>query len=193
MIQQYKEGFRQEHEATCGPASIILAALGLGLDKKQESEWISTRFSEFMPVHQFLDRGMALHELHFISELIYENRLDITVQRAYAEHYSLFLNDVKKSFKEHHSVIIVNYRQDDLLSSVAPCPHGNPHYSPIVGWNSKEDKVLLCDVDSSIEDVYWVNIKTLFQSMSQYNPVFNLPRGWLVLKKRIKPELTTDE
>ena len=186
MIQLYKAGFRQEHEATCGPASIILATLGLGLEQKHESEWISTRFSRFMPVHQFLERGMALHELHFISELIYENRIDIRTQRAYEEHFSLFLNDVKESVQEKKSVIIVNYRQDDFVSNGVSCSQGNPHYSPIVGWDAKEDKVLLCDIDSSIQELYWVNIQTLYQSMSQYNPVFNLPRGWLVLKKRMK-------
>lgn len=184
MIELYKAGFRQEHEATCGPASIILATIGLGFERKQESEWTNTSYSPWMPVHQFLERGMALHELHLISELVYENKLDITAKRAYGEDFPLFLKDIRESFRTKHSVIVANYRQDDFISNFVPCLQGNPHYSPIVGWKPKEGKVLLCDIDAAIQDLYWINIKTLFQSMSHYNPALNLPRGWLVLKKR---------
>lgn len=99
MLQFYKTGFRQDHEATCGPTSMILATLGFGFEKKQASEWINPRFSSWMPVEQFLERGMALHELQFISECIYENMINVIAKRAYPENFSLFWQDITDAFQ----------------------------------------------------------------------------------------------
>lgn len=88
-------------------------------------------------------------------------------------------------FKLRNTVVIVNYRQDDFFSHVALCPQGNPHYSPLVDWDPSKENVLLCDIDEVVQEPYWVNISELFQSMGHYNPAYHLPRGWLVIKKRI--------
>ena len=44
MLKKYNEGFRQQHLATCGPASVILATYGLGLDMKKEEAWQNPEF-----------------------------------------------------------------------------------------------------------------------------------------------------
>ena len=183
LLKLYQASFRQSCDATCGPASIILATASLGLEQKQESEWVSSGFARWMPVNQFLERGMALHELQFISELIYGKKLDIVARRSYPENFPQFLNDIRCSFEQNNSVIIVNYLQDDFVHTT-PAATGNPHYSPVVDWDKINHKILIADVDPAILEPYWVNIADIYQSMTHCNPAFNIPRGWLVLHKR---------
>lgn len=183
ILHVYNTGFRQSTDATCGPASVALATVGLGFRLKKESEWRNNTFLQWMPVDQFLDRGMALHELHFISQLIYGQKIDITMRRSYPENLPIFLNDIASSFQTMRSVIIVNYPQDDFVHT-APHPSGNPHYSPLIDWDENQSSVLIADVDPAIKEPYWVGIDAIFQSMSQCNPATKLPRGWLVVYKR---------
>ena len=183
MLKIYLNGFRQTTDATCGPASVILATLGLGLDTKQESEWRNTQFKPWMPVEHFLDRGMALHELEFISELIYVNQIDVKARRAYPENFSVFLNDLNTSFIEEKSIVIVNFRQTDFIINPIGTDE-NPHYSPIIGWDARRKKISVADVDPLVREPYWVGVDEMFQSMSHSNFLYHLPRGWIVLYSR---------
>jgi len=184
MLKYYSDGFRQTTPTTCGPASVILSAFSLGLDAKEEFEWQAEKFAPWMPVKDFPVRGMALHELQFISELLYSTQLEIMLRRSYPENYDLFLNDLKEGHHTKKSVIIVNYRQDDFVPTQEPSEQGNPHYSPVLDWDITHQRLLIADVDSEIQEPYWVKTQMMFQSMSHSNPAFKIPRGWLVLRKR---------
>jgi hypothetical protein len=190
LLALYHTGFRQGSDATCGPASIILASYGLGLDIQPETAWRDNRFSQWMPVDQFLIRGMGLHELQFASELIYGQRIELKLRRAYPENLSLFQDDIKDAFTTMQSIIVVNFRQDDFLSSTF-CSLGNPHYSPVAGWDKKQNQLMIADTESFVKEPYWVTVEDMFQSMSHCNPAFGIPRGWLVLRKR--PQHNRDE
>ena len=184
ILELYHTGFRQDSDATCGPASVILASQGLGIDMKSETEWLDKRLAQWMPVDQFPIRGMALHELLFVSELIYGQTIEIKVRRAYRENFSLFQQDIKNSFLTMNAVLVANFRQDDFISTTF-CASGNPQYSPIIGWNENKNELMVADVDPSLQEPYWVTIDALFQSMSHCNPALGIPRGWLVLHKRL--------
>jgi hypothetical protein len=184
LLHYYKKGLRQSHDATCGPISVILATLGLGFKKEKESKWRNPDLPHGMPVNEFLIRGMALYELQLISEMIYKQKIDIQLRRAYPENFELFLKDIEDFFLFKNSVLILNYRQDDFVSHNIACEHGNPHYSPVINWNSSQGKILIADVDPMIKEPYWVKIEDIFHSMAQINVVSELPRGWLKLRKR---------
>lgn len=183
ILELYHTGFRQKSDATCGPASIILASMGLGFDIKSEVEWLDNRLAQWMPINQFPIRGMALHELQFVSELIYGQTIEIKIRRAYRENFPLFQQDIKDSFSIMNTVVVANFRQDDFISTTV-CASGNPHYSPIAGWDESNQKLMVADVDPSVQEPYWITIEDIFQSMSHCNPAFGIPRGWLVLRKR---------
>lgn len=184
IMQLYKTGFRQTHNALCGPASMILATQALGFEEKHESEWLSPEFSKWVHVDDFKVRGMCLHELQFVSELIYKNHIEIQLKRAFPENFSLFLNDIEVCHRQENSILIINYRQDDFVLNNPYCEQGNPHYSPIANWNAEKKEILIADVDSVIEKPYWVKIEDMFKSMALRNPAIGIPRGWLVIKKR---------
>jgi hypothetical protein len=183
IVELYNIGFRQSSDATCGPASIILASHGLEFDLKSEAEWLDNCLAKWMPVDQFPIRGMALHELQFVSEFIYRQTIEVKLRRAYPENFSLFQQDIKDSFLTMNTVIVANFCQDDFISKTV-CASGNPHYSPIIGWDENTHKLMIADVDPSVQEPYWVAIEDIFQSMSHCNPAFGIPRGWLVLNKR---------
>jgi len=182
ILKIYNAGYRQQHEATCGPSSVILAAYGLDLTIKNAEDWINPNFSRWLPVEKFLIRGMALHELYLTSELIYRQAMDIKIKRAYFSNYSLFEKDIQKSFQDLNSVITINYVQSDIVQTFNQ-DDKTGHYSPIIDFNESEDKILIADVDPEVKLAYWANIKDVFQSMSQVLPALGLPRGWLVLSK----------
>lgn len=184
ILKKYNEGFRQQHLATCGPASVILAAYALGLEMKKEEAWQNPQFNQWVPIDQFLIRGMALHELYLISQLIFKETLDIQIRRAYSTNISLFKQDLERAFKDFNSVIIINYVQSDVHASFNPDDKIG-HYSPIADYKKKENKILVADVDTHVNKPYWVNIQNLYDSMSHVLPVMGLPRGWLVLNKLI--------
>ena len=76
-----------------------------------------------------------------------------------------------------------NYQQDDFIENKSS-PSGNPHYSPGVNLSWEKNEIMIADIDPEIQAPYWVKIENIFQSMSHCNPAFNIPRGWLVLRKR---------
>ncbi|MBA3535002.1 MAG: hypothetical protein H0T84_00060 [Tatlockia sp.] len=182
LEQVYRDGFRQSSNTTCGPASVILATRGLGFKSEKESRWSEEGLRRWLPITDFLMRGMALHELQFVSELIYEQKIDIQLRRAYPENFHLFLNDIEEFFLLKNTVIIVNYLQDDFVFTNL-CEHGNPHYSPLISWNSIKNEILIADVDPDINEAYWVSVESMFRSMEQCTTL-KIPRGWLKLRKR---------
>lgn len=183
ILKLHKKGYRQGSSVTCGPASMIIAGTELGFEMISEAEWSNARFENWVPINQFLSRGMALHELQFTSELIYGKEIEIKALRAYPENFTAFIEDIKTSFQNNNSVVIVNYLQDDFIPE-DPCPDGSPHYSPIAGLDDTSNRLLIADICMTVDNTYWVEAKELFQSMSKLNPSFNIPRGWLVIRKR---------
>lgn len=183
MAKLYQDGSRQTQDSTCGPASVILACLSLGLEKKEESDWRKPELKTWMPVDDFLQRGMAIHELQFVSEMIFPKRLEVQFRRAYPENYPQFLSDLKSCFQQTKQVIICNFLQKDFVKNLTD-PSGDPHYSPLLDFDEGQQKIQVADVDPLVHEPYWTDIKLMFQSMSIANPAFNLPRGWLILTRR---------
>ncbi len=181
MLEHYLEGFRQSTDTSCGPASVILAAIGLGLDYCQENCWQAECFAQWLPVHDFHKRGMALHELGFLSEIIFARQLEVRYQRAYPANDAVFKDDIQRATKEQQAVVVVNFLQDDFVDINSKAKDGSPHYSPVM--NSTSSHILVADVDFNITYPYWVHIEDMFNSMAKINPAYNLPRGWLVLRK----------
>lgn len=181
VFKLYEEGFRQQHGSTCGPASVILAATALGVEPKTEMAWRANTYAKWFPINEFLDRGMSLHELQVISELVFAHKIEIQSRRAYKQNLNLFKEDINRSFHSMNSVIIVNFRQNDFIVATTH-PLGNPHYSPILGWDNN-NQVLIADVDATLNFAYWLDIEVLFTSMSQINLSLGIPRGWLVVSK----------
>jgi len=184
ILALYEAGHRQKHPCTCGPSSLSLVTQALGLDPKTESAWLSTDFSRWIPVEKLTtERGMALHEAHLTTEVVYPQDVEITLRRAYSENRQQFVSDLRDAANRTDVAVVINFAQDHVLDQPFQ-GQGSPHFSPVAGFDEQEQRVLIADVDYEITKPYWVSVDRLYESMAFTNPAFKTPRGWLVIRKR---------
>ena len=187
ILKLHQAGYRQEHPCTCGPSSVSLIAVALGLEKKPEAAWLDPRFSRWMPVEQFTtQRGMALHEAQLTTELVYPGLVEVSLRRAYPENLDLFLRDLEDSASSPDQALLMNFAQDHLLSQAFE-GQGSPHFSPVAGYDPDMGRVLVADVDIEVSGPYWVPVQRAFEGMAFLNPAFQIPRGWLRIRRRKTP------
>lgn len=181
MRSLHEAGFRQKDYYTCGPASLALAAEAAGLGKVDESQWIDPKFSRWLNVADFPNRGISLQELLMAAEFTLGPRAAVSHHRAYPEAREKFRQDIEESVSGQ-AVIIINFTQDHLTGHEGW--HGSPHFSPIAGYDPEGDRVYIADVDDEITEGYWASIDRVFEAMTFMNLDFQLPRGWLVIRPR---------
>ena len=74
--------------------------------------------------------------------------------------------------------IIVNYDQGLVMGSGS---YG--HFSPVASYWPKENKILILDTDANWYEPYWVNLKTLVNSMTTFDNDLKQPRGYVWIFK----------
>ncbi|MBI3557848.1 MAG: hypothetical protein HY074_16425 [Deltaproteobacteria bacterium] len=184
ILEAYARGTRQLEDCTCGPASLALATRAIGLEQRPETAWLSPEIKRWLPVDEFRTRGMALHEASLTTELVYRDRIEVRLRRAYPENLSQLVQDVEEaSLRNADRAVVVNFCQDMILGHKTR-DDGAPHYSPVAGFERVGARILLADVDRAIEKPYWVTAAELFAAMQVPNPALGTPRGWLLLLKR---------
>ena len=184
ILELYKTGHRQKHPCTCGPSSLSLVTQALGLEAKPESAWLAPEFAKWLPLEKLTtERGMALHEAHFTTEVVYPENIEITLRRAYPENLKLFVRDLEEAANRTDVAVVLNFTQDHALNQPLQS-QGSPHFSPVAGYDAPARRILIADVDAEIPEPYWVTIDRAFESMAFTNPAFKTPRGWLVIRKR---------
>ncbi len=184
ILRAYSGGTRQLDDCTCGPASLALAANAIGLERLPETAWLSSDFKRWLPIDEFRTRGITLHEAAVTTELLFRDRIEVRLRRAYPENLSQLVQDVEEaSLRNGDRAVVVNFCQDLILGKKTR-DDGSPHYSPVAGFERDGARILLADVDREIEKPYWVTGAELFAAMQVPNPELGTPRGWLVLRKR---------
>lgn len=176
----HARGFRQKSECTCGPSSLSLVSMAMGIPGVSEESWISEDKKRWLAIDQFPVRGLALPELALAAELGLREKIEVSLRRAFPENEQVFHEDLKLASRAGHALIL-NFAQDTALSRPFT-EQGNPHFSPVA--DLRGDSVLIADVDPEIKSAYWVPIRLVYQSMALTNPAFGIPRGWIVIRKR---------
>lgn len=184
ILKLHKAGHRQKHPCTCGPSSLSLVTQALGLEPKPEAAWLSSDFARWIPIEKLTtERGMALHEAHLTTEVVYPQDLEITLRRAYPENKKQFLADLKDAATRNDVALVLNFTQDHVLEQPFQ-GQGSPHFSPVAGYDESAQRVLIADVDYEIAEPYWISVERAYESMAFTNPAFKTPRGWLLVRKR---------
>ncbi len=186
ILALHQAGHRQLHPCTCGPSSLSLVTQALGLEVKPESDWLKPAFAKFIPLTELTTtRGMALHEAHFTTELVFPNELEIKLKRAFPENLPEFIKDLEEVSARDDTAVVINFTQDHLLDQPFQA-QGSPHYSPVAGFDALDRRLLVADVDYEIPEPYWVSVEKAFEGMAFINPAFQTPRGWLLIRRRSK-------
>lgn len=183
IMSKHQQGFRQQHECLCGPASLSLVSEAMGLGTISEETWVSPKWKKWMPCEDFLVRGLALHELLFMAEVTLGQQVEITLSRAYPENKEKFLDDLREASTCNDYGLILNFAQDHLMGRPFD-DQGYPHYSPVGAYVVKAQEILVADIDREIPRAYKVSVDRAFQGMTFTNPAFGVPRGWLKLRRR---------
>ena len=95
--------------------------------------------------------------------------------------------------KEDKTIMIVNYSRKVINQT------GTGHFSPIGGYNCKNDMVLIMDVARFKHPPHWIPLSLLFAAMKDIEPDSNKSRGYLLisasklLKERYEKCSCTDE
>jgi len=88
---------------------------------------------------------------------------------------------VKASCTTGEQHIIVTYTRKMFKQT------GDGHFSPIGGYHSGRDMVLILDTARFKYPPHWVSLELLFDAMSAVDPATRRPRGFLHLKAPEKP------
>lgn len=62
---------------------------------------------------------------------------------------------------------------------------GTGHYSPLAGYNSKRDMVLILDVAKFKYDPYWCSLSLMYESLKPMDNVSNQSRGFIVNRRQL--------
>ena len=158
-----------------------LNALGIDPAKPWKGPW--RWFSEeLLDCCKSLDEirlhGLSLDEVACLARC---NGTDVALYRPGSE-YSVedFRKHVLESSKrEGAPLLIANYSRRALGQT------GDGHFSPIGGYHTDSDCILVLDTARFKYPPHWVPLELLFTAMRAHDGATSLPRGWLGLHARL--------
>ncbi len=169
VAARYRSGIDfQNNGSFCGPTSVVNVMRSLGLRGDQGTVLAGTEVSTVLG---FLPGGITLDRLAAVAQ----QRLgkDVSVIRdlnlaAFREHLRL-INDPSRRY-------VVNFTRGPLFGS------GGGHHSPIAGYLSEEDLVLVLDVNEKYGP-WLVKTDRLYDAMNTVDRSTGQKRGLLLVRR----------
>ena len=182
----------QSSPSYCGIASLTVALNALLIDPGQIWKGIWRWFDESMlncceSLEEMEKKGTTLAAISCLA-----NCYGALPTLRYASDSSIdeFRNTVIKACSSStlEEVIIISYHRQKLEQS------GGGHFSPIGGYNSFEDAVLIMDVARFKYPPHWVKLVNLFEAMQTID-IENggKSRGYLIIKRKPVGYITPKE
>nr|XP_039265066.1 glutathione gamma-glutamylcysteinyltransferase-like [Styela clava] len=168
----------QEEPAYCGLSSLVMVLNSLAVDPGVVWKGVFRWYHEDMldccsPLEEIRKIGVPMDNLMCLALC---NQLDGELKRVSdTMNISEFREDVKNATKSTKIAIIVSYGRGVLGQT------GTGHFSPIGGYNSQEDMVLVMDVARFKYPPYWVPLTKLWEAMLTRDVETGLYRGYMVL------------
>ena len=157
----------QRNASVCGPTSLVNVLHSLKMPGNQESILQGTNFTTVLG---YLPQGLTLDQLADIARQKLQRK--VTVLRdldlaAFREHLS-HVNDPARRY-------IINFSRGPLFGT------GGGHHSPIAGYLSQEDLVLVLDVNQKYGP-WLVKSERLYESMNTVDTTAQKRRGLLLIE-----------
>lgn len=169
----------QDTLATCGLASIckVLAQKNIQLDESKMLELSQAlgikSFSEILGSTPGLELSQLASLLSNIGQQFGFRVRQVLVRNPQD------VNELKRLAK----LVVTNGDVDLILNYFSPAigRPGGGHFSPIAGFNSKTNEILMSEVNSAMNPSFWTSAERLTQAMlpSESNP---LGRGYIVIE-----------
>jgi len=169
----------QSEPAFCGLATLSMALNSLQIDPvrvwKGPWRWYQeSSFSCCIPLKSAKEKGISIQTFSFLAQT---NGADISTHYATESTEEYFRQAVKEVTCSQESRLIVSYDRSSLDQT------GTGHFSPIGGYNIKNDLALILDVAQFKYPPHWVPISLLFKAMEKIDIFTGKSRGFFVMKK----------
>lgn len=177
------EHFHTQAEPTfCGLGSLVMALNALEIDParpwKGPWRWFSEELLDCCkPLDQVRELGMTLDEVACLARC---NGAEAAVTRSPDVH--ALREAIGSASRRSGVVLVANYARTGLGQT------GTGHFSPIAGWHSGRDLVLVLDVARFKYPPHWVPVATLHGAMTAVDPDTGRPRGWITLRASTRRE-----
>jgi hypothetical protein len=151
----------------CGPTSLVNVLHSLKQPGSQESILQGTKFSTVMG---YLPEGITLDELADLARQKLQRKvtvlrdLDLAAFREQLRH----ANDLTRRY-------VINFSRGPLFGT------GGGHHSPIAGYLSEEDLVLVLDVNKNYRP-WLVKPERLYEAMNTFDTTAQKKRGLLLIE-----------
>ena len=169
----------QADPAFCGLGSLVCALNALGIEPGRAWKGIWRWFSEELldcckSLEDVRRHGLTLDEVACLARC---SAAAVTVQRALPTDAELFRRHLHEATtRSDGAVLIANYSRRAVGQT------GDGHFSPIGGFHTGTDRVLVLDTARFKYPPHWMPVDLLFEAMQEIDPVTAQPRGWLLLR-----------
>lgn len=169
----------------CGPTSLAMVLNTLKVDPRRMWKYPWRWYDEYMlntcvSLETMKSSGCSFDDLACIARC---NKLSVEAVRVSAlSSIITFRNDVKRVCSSTNTVIILNYARKIFNQ------YGTGHFTPIGGYDEKEDMVLILDTARFKHPPHWVSLELLFEGARKLARAINgyteeMPRGYYVVKE----------
>jgi len=173
----------QSDPAYCGLGSLVCALNALGIDPARQWKGPWRWFSEELldcckPLEEIRGLGLSLDEVACLARC---NGTDVTLHRPGADYgvERFRAHVIESSTQDGTPLLIANYSRKVLGQT------GDGHFSPIGGYHTSSDRVLVLDTARFKYPPHWVPVELLFTAMQALDAATGQPRGWLGLQARL--------
>ncbi|PLW17373.1 hypothetical protein PCANC_14083 [Puccinia coronata f. sp. avenae] len=178
-----------QHEPSfCGLATLCTVLNALGVDPKRVWKHPWRWYEQDMldccrPLDSIRKNGITLAEFNCLARC---NGLALTTRSppigapeddpvAYQNGLQEFRDQVARVTALSSAFLVVSFCRSTLGQT------GTGHFSPVAGYSSEQDRVLVLDVARFKYPSYWVGLEDLYKSMIPVDPASERPRGYTIL------------
>lgn len=180
MYFPISEAFQsQGHPAFCGLGSLTVALNSILLDPQRVWQGVWRWFDESMlsccdPLDKIKLKGISLSKLNCLAAC---QGADTELKFASDVSEEVFREDVKRVYCKSSvtTVLIVSYSRATLKQT------GSGHFSPIGGYCSELDMVLIMDVARFKYPPHWVPLSVLYEAMCSVDDETGVSRGYMMV------------
>ena len=170
----------QAEPAFCGLGSLVVALNALEIDPgrvwKGPWRWFSeTLLDCCKPLHVVEQTGVTLDELSCLASCNGAQARSFRAERSSLAELRAAVRESARSARG--PFLLASYTRQALGQT------GSGHFSPLAGYHSGRDLVLILDVARFKYPPHWVPLSTLWEAMTAIDSVTGRSRGWISLAR----------
>jgi len=176
LIEQFHT---QSEPAFCGLGSLVVVLNALGVDPQRVWQGSWRWFSEELldcctPLDRVREHGLTIDEFARLARC---NGASAEVHRPTGDVEELRTIVAAATRTSLEPALTVSYSRRSLGQT------GGGHFSPIGGYDSASDHVLILDVARFKYPPYWVPLPQLYGATRPVDPATGASRGWVALRR----------